>query len=525
MVSQVNISRRIVHFWIYYASLCLLAASLPASRYMITISLIILVVNWLAEGNFREKFKRFFTNKPAIAFTLIYGLSVLGLLWSGDIRYAFNNDLLHKSPTLFIPIIIVTSPVLDVKKIRLLLMFFISSVLTVSFIGLSIRIFHPETSFRDASPFITGVYYGMMLILAAFQLPLLIKQISNKRIWLLLSIAVSVWLIFFLFYLRAMTGIASFAGVAVFLITMLIGRQKNIFIKISFGIVFLLLFCFSLWIMINAYKNTQSEVETNFSALQEYTGEGNKYSHDTTNILRENGHLVFIYISDLELKDEWNAKSRMDYNGNNLINYDIRTTLFRYMSSKGLRKDRHDFILLTDSDIRAIENGVINYLYVNRPGFYVRMYEELRGVYSYRKTLYKQPSSSFAERLDQWRASWQSFKKYPLLGWGTGNILHATDYGFKKNGSTLTGRNMKPHNQYIYYLLTLGVFGLAAFILLFTYIVMKTGAFRIIMFKIFLIVFAINFLANNSLENQLGQNLFMFFSIIYCFLYPRVEPE
>jgi len=92
---------------------------------MMTISLIILIVNWIAEARFRKKLRMFLDNKPAIAFTLIYGLSILGLLWSKDFRFAFYNDLLHRSPTLFMPVIIVTSPLLDIKKIRSILLFFI----------------------------------------------------------------------------------------------------------------------------------------------------------------------------------------------------------------------------------------------------------------------------------------------------------------------------------------------------------------------------------------------------------------
>lgn len=524
MMSPGKITRESVHFWIYYVSLCLLVISLPASRYFLSISLFWLAGNWIAEANFRGKFKKFASNKPAIAFTLIYALYVFGLIWSADIKYALNNDLLHKLPTLFMPIIFVTSPVPDAKKIRLLLMFFIASVITVSLIGLAIRITQPGASYREASPFMPGIYLGMMVVLAAFQLPLLVKQISNSRLLFIAGLALSAWLIFFLFYLRNLSGIASFAGVSFYLIALLIFRSRSIYFKLTVAICFLLLTGFVSLPLVKIYKQTHSEIETDFRTLEEYTESGSRYRHDTVDILRENGHLVYIYIADQELSEAWNEKSELDYWGKDLAGQELRYTLYRFMSSKGLRKEGHDFMLLTDEEIRAVEKGVANYLNINRPGFYVRMYEEMMGLYIYRESSNKESAwSSSSQRIDLWKASWQAFKEHPLIGWGTGGILHAVDYGFEKNGSALAGKNMKPHNEYICILLTLGVFGLFAFLSLYSYLVIKTGAHKIYMFKIFLIVFAINFLANNSIESQVGQNLFVFFSLFYCYYYPQLK--
>ncbi len=497
---------------------------MPTSRWMQTASLILLGVNWLAEGGFKEKLNKFFSCKPAVAFSLIYVFIVLGLLWSKDLDYAFSHDLLHNSPTLFLPLIIVTSPKLSTKKIQLVLGLFIASVFTVSVIGLLNRLIHPDISFREASPYMPGVYYGMMLILAAFQLPMLIRQVSHSRTLLFAGLVISAWLIFFLFYIRTLTGIASFTGVSLFLIALLITRSKSVLTKISVFASFVLLFGITSWPLMKIYKQTHSEIETDFRTLRAYSDGGNAYYHDTTSIIRENGHLVYIYIADDELKDAWKEKSNMDLNGNDLSDKPLKPTLYRYMSSKGLNKDKQGFMSLTDRDVRAIEKGVTNYLNVPRPGFYVRAYEEMMSLYIYKKSSYKNTDwGSLTKRIDIWRASWQAFKKHPLLGWGTGSILSAVDYGFEKNESRLSGRNMKPHNQYLYIMLTQGITGLIVFIMLYSYVIVKTGVYRITMFFVFLIMFAINFIGSNSLESQLGQNLFVFFTLFYCFLYPQLK--
>ncbi|MCK7538609.1 MAG: hypothetical protein MZV63_50445 [Marinilabiliales bacterium] len=37
---------------------------------------------------------------------------------------------------------------------------------------------------------------------------------------------------------------------------------------------------------------------------------GNHYLHDTLNIIRENGNLVYLYIADEELREAWNEEEQ-----------------------------------------------------------------------------------------------------------------------------------------------------------------------------------------------------------------------
>jgi hypothetical protein len=484
----------------------------------------IMIVNWVAEGNYAERFKRFASNKPAIAFTLIYALNVVGLLWSKDLGFAFTSDLLHKSPALFLPIIMVSSPIPDKGKIRLLLFLFISSVVIVSFIGFLNTMLRSEISFREASPLIPGIYYGMMILIAAFQLPILLNQITKNRILLFTGLSISLWLIFFLFYLRALSGIASFAGILFFLTIYLIYRQRSTLVKILFTSLFTAIAVYAFWSANNIYRQTHLEVDTDFRTLQAYTEMGNNYYHDTTSVYRENGHLVLIYIAEGELRDHWHERSTFNFYESDKTGMALHFTLYRYLSSKGLRKDKQGLMQLSEDDIEAIESGIPNFMLVKRSGVYLRIYEEMAGLYRYQKSSYREAStSSLTERLEQWRASWVAFKKHPIFGWGTGSILKAVDWGFEKNNSALAGRNMKPHNQYMYILITLGVAGFIAYILLYSYIVVKTGVYKIFMFKIFLLVFAINFLANNSFEGQLGHIPFVFFTLFYSYYYPHLK--
>lgn len=521
-----QLSRELIHTWAYYFSLCLFVVSLPTSRFFLTVSLIVLIVNWLGEANFREKFKILKSNKAAIALVLIYIINVIGLAWSSNISYAFRNDLLHKLPSLILPIVIVTSPAIDNKKIRLLLLLFISSVLAVTIIGLFIRLANDPVDFREASPFVPNIYFSMMLLLSAFQLPLLAKQISSKKILIVGSVIVSLWFVFYIFFLRSISGVVSLLGILFFTIIIVLYYHKNNLLRISLSGVFVFLLGSLIWLFSFMYTKTHYEVETDFSSLKQFSKQGNSYLHDTNNILRENGHLVYIDIAGNELAEAWNQRSEVDFYGNDLANHPLQHTLYRYMASKGLTKDKEGVDMLTQEDIEAIEKGTTNYLYNSWPGFFIRAHQMMMGLYIYQKSSFKSSSwSTLTERIDLWRASLVAFKKHPLLGWGTGSILNAVDYGLEKNESSLIGKNMKPHNQYIYLLLTLGIIGLVIFLSLYAYFVFKTKGYMVFIYIVFIIIFFSNFLANNSFESQVGQNLFVFFSLFYGLLYPRLNSK
>ena len=519
-----NISRSSVHFWIYYASLCLLAVALPSSKYFITVALLLLTLNWLAEAGFRYKFRLFFADKPAFAFSLVFAIFLLCLLWSLDLNIAFRYDLLHKLPTLLLPLIIASSPLLDRKKIIILLVLFLTSLFIVTIIGLAYRLFSVNSSFREGSPFMPGIYFGLMLVIGSFQLPDLLRKLGASRLIRLAGWLISAWLVFYLFYIRALSGIASLSAALVYLVYHIVMRFRKLWIR-WLAVPFLLLaFAIALYPLAGIYKQTHSEVELDLTALDNLSPYGNGYFHDTGRIIRENGHLVYIYICDKELAEEWSKRSDLDYNGPDYRGWELKHTLYRYMASKGLRKDRDGFAKLSDEDIRAVEKGVVNFRNVRRPGIYKRAYEEMMGLYIYHKSSFKSPQwGSFAERIDTWKASLLAFREKPVFGWGTGSILEAMDYGFRENNSSLAGQNRRPHSQYLYILLSQGVVGLIMFLALFTWIIVKTGVSRYLIFRIFLITFVINFLANNSLENQLGQNIFVFFMLFYIYFYPGIR--
>ena len=83
-------------------------------------------------------------------------------------------------------------------------------------------------------------------------------------------------------------------------------------------------------------------------ALPELTQRGMPYSHNTDWKQRENGHLVFAFVAEEELAGEWPGRSEMDFMGTDLAGQPLRYTLYRFMSSKGLKNDAAGLAELAD---------------------------------------------------------------------------------------------------------------------------------------------------------------------------------
>jgi hypothetical protein len=95
---------------------------------------------------------------------------------------------------------------------------------------------------------------------------------------------------------------------------------------------------------------------------------------------------------------------------------------------------------------------VPNYLYLQWPGFQVRLHATIWEVYWYRAT--DNPTNfSFAQRIELWKGSWIAFKEKPIFGWGTGDIFIAVRYGLETMESKMENYHMKPHNQYLFFCL------------------------------------------------------------------------
>jgi hypothetical protein len=195
------------HTNIYLFGLGLMLVSLPTSKYLMSIAQFILIFNWLIDPKILYKFRDFFKNKPALVVFSIFAIHVIGLLWTSDLHYAWK-DLRIKLPLLALPIIISTSPRLNVKTFYYLMLVFIGANLFGSFYS-SYKLFTQEIYQPRSAPFISLIRFALNISVAFFAgiyLSFQKKYFSKVfRIFLALS---SIWLLFFLTLMESVTGFA-----------------------------------------------------------------------------------------------------------------------------------------------------------------------------------------------------------------------------------------------------------------------------------------------------------------------------
>ena len=70
-----------INFWL----LILLAFFLPLSTSAISVTAILVIVCWLLEGGFREKWQEIITSPICIASFIFFGVMLIGLGWTDDL--------------------------------------------------------------------------------------------------------------------------------------------------------------------------------------------------------------------------------------------------------------------------------------------------------------------------------------------------------------------------------------------------------------------------------------------------------
>ncbi len=138
---------------------------MPLSPAMMSIGQIVILVSWILEGNFRAKFSRLKSSKPAL---LILGFFLLHILWLGlssDYSYGLH-DIKIKLPLLVLPLTICSTLNLTKKELHLILSLFVSAVSIAALIclfKLGGFIGDPVNDRREMSFIISHIRFGLMV--------------------------------------------------------------------------------------------------------------------------------------------------------------------------------------------------------------------------------------------------------------------------------------------------------------------------------------------------------------------------
>lgn len=511
-----------VHDLVLFFLLCLMVIAMPTSIYFVSVAQILMGVNWLVEGHYKEKILRYASNRPAVIFSCIYGVYLLGMLWTDDLGYGIGYDLKNKLPLFTLTFVLASSLPLRNERWKMVATAFSLTVLVTSVIGFILFLRRDFINPRSISPFESHVYFSMMVVLVIFLLPWLVKRITSDRHWQIASWVVSGWLLFYLFLLSSITGLLCLAGVITFLLTRELVRGHQVSKRILAALALAGALLFTTLLLLWVIRPLTLVIEAGAGALEAKTAQGHLYRHDLGNSQRENGHLVYHFIAEDEITAAWGERSQIPADSLDRTGHPLKATLYRFLSSKGLKKDHEGILSLSEEEVRAIENGVSNHLYMDWPHFLTRLHQSAWEVMEYRRT--GNPTGhTFTQRLELWKASLIAFQEKPLLGWGTGDVFLAMNYGLNAMNSPLENFRMKPHNQFLILLLMVGVAGTLSIFGLYLWFILKTKGTRYLPFNLFLVIMGVSMLGNNPLDAQIGLSFFLFFSLFFGLFYQEKQ--
>ena len=516
-------NRDIIHRYIYIFALTVLGVMLPWSEFLMSAVQFLLLGNWILEGRFKNKLRILKKRKSILIFISIILVHFIWLFNTTDIKYALH-DIQIKIPLLILPLIIGTSSLLSKKEFIVILKFFIASVFFASLFSIAIYLGFTKfeyTDYRELSVFISHIRFSLMIVMAIVIAFYLAK--INNSFYKAIYIFAIIWFSVFIFFLQSYTGILIFIIITFIAIISIIYNLNKPILKYGIFAVFIIMLFMSFFWIKNSINKIQQTNNIDFTKLDKFTVNNNPYINDTTETMTENGTFVTIFINNYELEKEWNKQSKLPYNGLDNRNNLLKFTLQRYMASKGLRKDSVGFSKLTNNDIINIENGMPNYLFVNKFSLYVIMYKIL---WEYESTKHGQDinNKSILQRFEYLRIGKQIFTDNLFLGVGTGDIQQKFNEYYLISDSELTLKNrLRTHNQILTFLITFGIIGFGIIFFGSIYPIFFEQNKEKLLLNSFLIIAFLSFLDEDTLETQPGVTFIAYFYILFIFAYKKAN--
>ena len=507
---------------IYYFALALMIASLPLSKFTMSVAQFILVGNWLLDARVLDKFRAFFRNRAAMVIVSIWVLHVIGLLWTQNFEYA-AKDLRIKLPILALPIILSTSPPVGKKYFRHLLVLFIAANVAGSFFSMHELLTKEIVEIRKVSLFMSHIRFSLNICLAIFAGAYLVARTGygHSPGKIMLSLA-TLWLLVFLVIIESITGLSVLLITLMVLILIFVFSGTGKIFKTA-GIAALIIIPLGVIIYLTGiYNNLLPDRPLRYEGMDTHTSRGNPYLHDST-LGVENGNWTGQYLQWSELKTAWNRRSEIPFDSLDRSGHHLKRTLIRYMSSIGLRKDYEGVMSLSDKDIEAIESGIANINQLKESSLTNRIKTIFWEIEQYRHSGYLS-GHSVTQRLEFLRAASRIIAEQPWFGTGTGDIYDVFKQEYVEMETQLKPQfRWRTHNQYISIFATFGIFGLLWFLFALIYPAWKKQMFNDYFYLVFFCILMLSMLTEDTLENQAGDTFYAFFTSLL--LLARKQPE
>ena len=512
---------RNTHQTVHLICLLLAAFLMPVSVWILSVVSIVMSANWLLGGEYRRKIN-ILRSRPGIMILLaLFAMYLVWLLNTTDFHEA-PAELRLKLPLLFFPVVAGSTERTDRSLLRMVMLSFIAGCLFATFAGFAALagLMPGEIrSSRELALFVPSIRLSILLCFATFSSLWLIFSDGGEerqagtvgRLYKVMLAAAAAAMSYFLFRLLSVTGLVIFVLLlfltGIFLITA--GR------RVRSGIIFLAAAAAAtaaLTILsLSAWNRLHNPADPSLNGKRQFTLSGRAYIHYPEETLMENGYLVWVNVCEEELRQGWNRRSLKAYDGADAAGNELRMTLVRYITAKGMPKDSAAVATLSDSDIFNIEQGYANPLYARKGSPMARAYEIAWEID--RAAGGANPSGhSLTQRPEFYRAAAGIISKHPWTGVGTGDLARAFSDEYASISSPLKPEyRLRAHNQYLTFGVTFGIPGmiLAVALLLIPWL-MSGGRFSYL-FLVFMTVILISMFNDDTFSSFTGAAFFSYF--------------
>jgi hypothetical protein len=502
----------------WFLGLAMMAASLTLSPFMMSVSQFFLLAVWLFMGDpVRDKLHRFFHNPIAIVVISIYLLHLIGLAYTENYGNALN-DLRVKLPLITFPLLLASVKPLEQRTLDLVLLVYVLAVLVATVISFSAYLRHDYDDIRDISRFISHIRFCLNIVLVMGIIGYYL--FTRRGHWLEKGVQVVLlaWFAWQLYLFESISGYLAFLGLVAATVVFLFFRKVKSRGWRWAGIMVLIAAPLAAGLWLHHTVSQMLRVEpVALDTLDRKTALGNDYWHDTVCFPVENGQYVGLYFCRPEMRDAWNRRSALAYDGTTHNGENLEATLARYLTSKGLRKDAEGVAALSEQDIHNVEQGVANYVSWSHPGVYARLASTLFEYSQYRR-LNNPNGGSLSQRIEYTRASLYLIRQHPLFGVGTGDLADAYRNAYDEIHSPLEPQyRHRAHNQYLAITVAFGLIGLVVFGLALLLPYLTGRRHRSYLYTVFLVIALLSMLPEDTLETQAGASWFAFFNSLFIF--------
>jgi len=471
---------------------------------LMSIGTIALLILWFFRPGPLEGWKLLKVNRTALAMVGLFLIHIVWVINTEDLAYA-AKDLRIKLPLLVFAVVLGGSNI-SRKQVK-----YVFAALAAGIWLASIRAYITYLSINESFYEFRGIVQGISHIRLSLMMVLVLAAIFHYRREfgpVLKALAVLTVLNILLFFniLQSASGIIITVIVLVFSLFYAAKKRKGAVGVVAVALI-LAVVGVAAGIGVKDYYSRYFTSEQSYEGLPTHTASGNPYSHNTSIGQVENGHYTFLYVAEYEMAKAWEERSDHAVMGDERILE--RAALIRYLTSKGLTKDRQGVEALSEKDVDNIEKGFPSVVYTTKSGLALRFHTTVFGYHQFRVTENAGGSSLF-QRLVFWKAATVLISENFWTGTGTGDLKKAfIDIYDESNMNLAEQYRLRAHNQFLTFFVSFGLVGFIYFFAMF--LVPFFGGKVSYLHMAFLLIAFVACLTEDTLETQAGVTFFSFF--------------